>query len=123
EAIEGPLLGGGILAWGPDRPALEGPVHSLVGAILLRPARMDALVLDAEAHPPDIELGEAVDAGGGEGHPIVGPNGPRQAIGPEGPLEERASRQAMRGREPVAGEQVPGMQVRDGERVAVEPVS
>jgi hypothetical protein len=62
-------------------------MHALVGPILLRPARMDALVLDAEAHPPDIQLGEAVDARRREGYPLVGPDRPRQPIGAEGALE------------------------------------
>ena len=52
------------------RIAFEGLVHALVGAILLRLRGPDALVLDAEPQPPDVELGEAVDARGGEGDPL-----------------------------------------------------
>ncbi len=47
EAIEGPLLGDGAVAGGDGSPPLEGPVHPLMGPTLLRPARIDALVLDA----------------------------------------------------------------------------
>jgi hypothetical protein len=34
-------------------------VHPLVGAVLLRVGGEDALVLNAQAQPADIELGEA----------------------------------------------------------------
>jgi len=47
---------------------------------------MNALMLDAEAHPPDVELREAMDATRGEGDPVVGPHGARQAELAEGAL-------------------------------------
>jgi hypothetical protein len=50
--------------------ALECFVHALVSAVLLRVGGQDPLVLDAEPQPPDIETGEAVDAGGRKGTPL-----------------------------------------------------
>ncbi|MGE5802373.1 MAG: hypothetical protein ACM358_08930 [Gemmatimonadota bacterium] len=47
-------------------------MHALVRAILLWLARQDPLVLDAEPHPPHIQLGESVNAGGRERDAIVG---------------------------------------------------
>src|SRR5690606_34026912 len=61
--VEGPLLGVEVgLGLG---LRLEGQVHALVAAVLLRLARLDALDADAEAHPPDRERGQAAGAGRG----------------------------------------------------------
>jgi hypothetical protein len=57
ESIEGVLLRG---AGAPDRAdglALQRAVHALVRPVLLRPARMDALMLNAEPQPPHVEEG------------------------------------------------------------------
>lgn len=56
KSIEGLLLSDTGPSDRPDRLALEGPVHPLVRAVLLWLARMNTLVLDAEAHPPNIEI-------------------------------------------------------------------
>ena len=50
-------------------------MHALVLAIHLWTCRQNALVLDAEADPPDVELREAVNACGGEGDAVVCPDG------------------------------------------------
>ena len=123
EAIEDPLLGGGLLTGGPDGASFEGPVHAFVGPMLLRSPGVDPLMVNAEAHPPDIELGEAVDAAGGKRDASVGPEGPGQAVGPEGPHENPPRAHAMGGGQAVAGQQVPGVLVGQGQRVAVDPVA
>lgn len=41
---------------GPDATPFKRPMHPFVRPILLGAAGVDPLVLDAEAHPPDIEL-------------------------------------------------------------------
>src|SRR3990172_9196718 len=118
KSIEGPLLRRRVVPWWTDSSTLERPVHAFVGAVLLRPSRVNALVLDPEAHPPDVELREAVDAAGGKGHPVVGANRPRKAIGPEGALEDRPCPRAVGGRQPEAGQQEARVLVRDRERIA-----
>jgi len=80
EGGKGPLLGDEIASRGADRLPLERLVHPFMGAVLLRMGGEDALVLNAEPQPPDVELRESMDAGGGEGHAVVGANGPRQAV-------------------------------------------
>jgi hypothetical protein len=45
-------------------------VHALVAAVLLGPARRDALEADAETKPPDREPREAVEAAAGEGNAV-----------------------------------------------------
>ncbi|MCA1604357.1 MAG: hypothetical protein LC775_02490 [Acidobacteria bacterium] len=46
-------------------------MHPLVRAVLLRPSGVNALMLNAEAHPPDIEIREAMDGLSREGHAVV----------------------------------------------------
>jgi hypothetical protein len=60
-----------------------------LGAVLLRVARQDPLVLNAQAHPPHIQVGKPVNAGGGEGDAIVGADGVRKAVLAEQPVEDR----------------------------------
>jgi hypothetical protein len=69
---------------------LEGEVHALVAAVLLRMAGLDALDRNAEAKPPDRELGEVEQGiGAGKGHAIVGADGDRQATRGKQRLEGR----------------------------------
>ena len=48
QEVEGGGLGGFLL---------ERQMHALMAAVLLRIARLDALEVDAEAQPPDRQLG------------------------------------------------------------------
>jgi len=95
EAIEGALLGSERGAWGATGADFEGAMHALVRAILLRRRGVNALVLDPEAHPPDVELREPMDATGREGHTVVGPDRPRQPERAEGVLEHRPGSAAL----------------------------
>jgi len=72
---------------------------------------------------PPVELGEAVDAAGGERHTVVGADGPGQAIGPEAALEEPVCPRAMGRGQAVAGQQEAGVPIRNRERIAVDPVT
>jgi hypothetical protein len=45
-------------------------VHSFMGAVLLRLAGQDPLMLNTEVHPPHIELGEPVEAVVAKGTPL-----------------------------------------------------
>ena len=82
EGVEGALLRRQRRAGRSNGGGFEGPVHALMGPVLLGLAGQNPLMLHAEAHPPDVELGEAVEAGGGEGDPVVGPHrGGEPALG------------------------------------------
>src|SRR5437016_13479985 len=87
ESVEGPLLRGERVAWRRGCLALEGQVHPLVAAVLLRLARLDPLDADAEADQPGGELGEAAQAGGGEGRAVVGADRLREPVLAESRLE------------------------------------
>jgi hypothetical protein len=73
-------------------------MHPFVGAVLLGTSGQDPLMLDAQPHPPHVELREAVDAGGGERHAIVGANGARQPVLAKEAIEDGADALAL-GRE------------------------
>src|SRR6266851_787626 len=58
---------------------LQGEVHALVPAVLLRLARLDPLDQNAEPQPPHGELTQPVESmPGRKGHPVVGPHGARE---------------------------------------------
>lgn len=71
ECIEGALLGRERGAEGPNGPALERAMHAFKGAVLLRTAGMNPPVLNAQAHPPGVEIREAVNRLRGERHAVV----------------------------------------------------
>ena len=108
EPVEGPLLRGGVAAGRADRGALQGAMHAFMGPILLGTPGLNTLMLNAQAHPPDVELGEAVQAPAGERHPVVGPDRGREAIGPEGALKAGAGPDHMRRGQAVVGGTTPG---------------
>jgi hypothetical protein len=99
-------------------------VHALVAAVLLRVARLDALDGDAQAQPPDGELGEIEQGiGAGEGHAVVGADGARQAALAEELLEGCDGEVFAGGLERLAQEQETRGVVGDGERIAVAAVA
>jgi hypothetical protein len=66
----------------------QGEVHALVTTVLLRMAGLDALDGDAQAQPPDGQLGEVEQGvGAGEGDAVVGADGGREAALEEELLE------------------------------------
>ena len=80
EVIEAGLLLQAVHAGRSGCFLLQRQMHALVAAVLLRVARLDALDGDAEAQPPDGELGEIEEGvGAGERHAIVGPDRRGQA--------------------------------------------
>ena len=80
EGIEAGLLLQAVHAWWSGGFLLQGEVHALVAAVLLRVAWLDAFDCDAEAEPPDRELGEIEQGiGAGERDAVVGADGLRQA--------------------------------------------
>ena len=76
EGVEAGLLLQAVHAWRAGGFLLQGEVHALVAAVLLRMAGLDALDGDAEPQPPDRELGEVEQGiGTGEGDAVVGADG------------------------------------------------
>src|SRR2546423_6681832 len=93
EGVEALLLLQAIHARRAGGLLLQREVHALVTAVLLRTAGLDAFDRDAEAKPPDRELGEIEQGvGTGEGHAIVGADGQRQSAFMEQALEGRAGK-------------------------------
>jgi hypothetical protein len=64
-----------------------------------------------------------VEAGGGEGHPVVRSDRAGHAGDPEGALDERAHADAVRGEQAVAGEPVAGVLIGHGQGIAGDPVA
>jgi hypothetical protein len=98
-------------------------VHALMGAVLVGRGRKNPLVLSAQAHPPHIELREAVNPGRGEGHPIVRANRARQPVFAKQPIEDRTHTLALGGEQAVARQEIARVLVGDRQRVAVDPVA
>ena len=74
------------------RLQLQGQMHTLVAAVLLRVAGLDAFDCDPEPEPPDREFGQVEECvGTGEGHAVIGADGSRQAKLLEYALEYRES--------------------------------
>src|SRR3972149_4298920 len=80
-------------------------------------------MLDAEPHPPDVELGEAMDATGGEGDPVVGPHRARQPELAEGALEHRPGPPALDARQAATGQEIAGVLIANGEGIAPHAVA
>ena len=70
-------------------------MHALVCAVLLRLAWVNALMRDAQAHPPDVQVREAMNGLRGERHAIVGADSPRQSELPERALEDGLRRERL----------------------------
>jgi len=123
KVVEDALLQVEVGSRRPWQTLLERAVHAFVSRILLRLTWRDALVRDAELKPPDIEMGQAVDAGRGEGGAVVAADG----IGKPVPAEEGAELGLHARRtdveQPVAREQVAAEVVDDREGIAVAPVA
>jgi len=93
EGVEGPLLGDEGRAGRANGLALESFMHPFVRAVLLGLGGEDALVLNAQAQPPDVELGEPgepMNAGGAEGDAIAGADGARQSVFAKQAVEDGA---------------------------------
>ena len=124
EVVEAGLLLQAVHAGRPGCFLLQGEVHALVTAVLLRMARFDALDGDAEAEPPDRQLGEVEErVRAGERNAIIGADGAWQPALAEETLESGHRRLLADGIERLAHEQETGSVVGDGKRVAVAAVA
>lgn len=66
---------------------------------------------------------EAVDAGGGEGHPVVGANGPRQPILVKEAIENAADAPPFRREQAATAEEVVRVLVGDRQRIAIDAIA
>ncbi len=123
EIVEVALLGTEVGLRRASSFALEGSVHTLVSAVLLRLTRLDGLGTDAETDPPSAEPCEAREADGSEGCPVVGADDSGQAELAESPDEYRLGELDRRGIEPPALEQESAEAVLDREGIAVTAVA
>src|SRR6185312_5706251 len=118
EAIEACLLLGGRVGGRPRGLGLEGAVHALMPAVLLRLARVDALETDAELDPVHGKPRQAAGTGArGEGRAVVAADGTRQAELAKGLVDDRLHR--LDGlRDDAALDEEAAVGIGDGERIA-----
>ena len=124
EGIEAGLLLQAVHAGRAGGFLFQGQMHALVAAVLLRMAGLDALDGDAQAQPPDGQLGQVEQGvGAGEGDAVVGADGGGQAALEEQLLEGGDGGVFAGGFEGFAQQQEAGGVVGDGQRVAVVTVA
>ena len=123
EALKAALLAAARAGGRPGRLGLQRAVHPFVGAVLFRMTRLDALLGDPEADPPDVHRAQAMDAGRAEGRAVVRSDGARQADVAEEPVEHEPAVLGADRRQGVTGEQIAAMLVGDREGVAVRAIA
>lgn len=123
EGVEFLLLPGAIGRGRPRCPALQGPVHPLVTGVLFGMSRLDELGVNAQADPPDGEPGQSPQRGGGKGGAVVGTDDRGQSELAEEEFENGKGIVVAGGQESLAGEQVSGKAVGDGQGITVQPVA
>src|SRR5688572_658313 len=123
EGIEPALLRAQATRGGARCLALEFAMHPLVGAVLLRTRRRDALTHDTELHPPDIQCRQAVNARGGERRAVVGTNGVRQSYAAEEGAEDGLRVDRLDGAQAVAHQHAATEMIRHRQGIAVLPVA
>ncbi len=124
EGIKAVLLLQAVEAWRSCCFLLQGQVHALVAAILLRMARLDTFDRNPEPEPPDRELGEIEQGiGAGEGHAVIGADGKRQAALAEQALEGCDGRVFARRIESLTQEQEARGMIGDGQGITVMSIA
>ena len=123
ESVEATLLGAVIRRGGPCGVLLQGSVHPLVSAVLLRARGLNSLMLDAEPHPPRIELAEAMDAGRRKRRTVVAAHRQRHSHLAKEPFKRRFCTLGSDVWQAVNAEQVATVQISNGQRIAVNAVA
>ena len=83
---------------------------------------MNALMLNAEPHPPDIESGQAAQPARDKRRAVVGAHPAREPVLATRPLEHGASEGAMHRGKPVTREEEAAVHVRHREGKAVHAI-
>jgi hypothetical protein len=123
KAVEDTLLEIEVGRRGTGHAFFEGFVESLMSAVFLRTAGMDALVSDAELEPPNVEVVETMDAAGCEGSPIVGADRLGEAAGAEQAVEMGFYPFATYVVQALTGEKIAREMIDNGEGVAVDAIA
>jgi hypothetical protein len=123
KGIERPLLGAKSRPGRESGVFLQGAVHALVPAILLRFAGLGELGGNAERDPPDGQTGETTQSIGGKGSSVVGADPVREAVFAEEMLEAAACELRIDALEAAALEEKSGVGILDGEGIAEGPIA
>src|SRR2546430_493778 len=100
--------------------SLQGQMHALMAAGLLRMTRLDPFNANTEPEPPDRKFAQVKQGmGGSEGHAVVAADVGRQAALLKKPLKHSESIVFPGRRKGFTGEQKPAGVVGDGQRIAV----
>src|SRR5437868_11524447 len=98
-------------------------MHSLVPAVLLGTARLDAFDGDTEPHPPHGQSGQLKERiGAGEWYAVVGADGRRHAKLLENPFKYGESVAFLGGGKRFTGQKIAAGEIGDGQRIAVASV-
>jgi hypothetical protein len=122
EAVEALLLSSQVGGRWHGGSLAQGTVHAFVPAVLIGLAGLDELGADAELDPADGELREAADGSGCERRPVVGPDPVGQAERSEQVLEAGGGGFEIEAGQGAAVQEIAGVSILDGERVAVTAV-
>ena len=123
EPVELPLLPPHAGRGRSSRLSLECAMHALMGTVLLWTRGRDALVDDAELHPPNVQLTESVDAGRRKGHAVVASNGVWQAHLAEQILQCFPRTGGAHVWQATAAQQVSAVVIKNGQRVTVDAIA
>ena len=123
KGIEPALLRAAGRRGGPRGLAFQVAMHAFVRAVVLRTRRRNPVMHDPELHPPDVERGQAVQAGGGEGRAVIGPDRLGQADGAKQRAKHGAGLGGLDGGQPVTDEQRATEVIGHGQRIAVLPIA
>ena len=106
---------------GRDGLSLHGAMQVFVRAIRLRLSRMNALLLNAESHPPHMQVRQPVNGLSGAQDAMVRANRKRQSVFTKRALKDWTRRHRLRRKHAVTREQVPRVQIGDRERITIRP--
>src|SRR5260370_19651285 len=99
---------------------LQGQMHALMAAVLLRMTRLDPFNANTEPEPPDRKFAQVKQGmGRSEGHAVVAADAGRQAALLKKPLKHSESVVFPGRRKSLTGEEITARMVRDRQRVAV----
>src|SRR5438045_1002896 len=118
KGVEGALLGAQVGLGRLSGRGLQGTVHALMPAILLRLTRIDAFGQHAKLQQPHAESTQTTDGDTGKRRSIVGAHHPGQTVLAKGSRSVGSSAGVSRAIKPVATQQEAAVVVGDGQWVA-----